>query len=394
LLVHLHFLVKPSKRYYEGSMIPVKIYPIYWIFTAILSLLLGGGNILQSLVWMVIIFVSVLFHEFGHALTAKMFGRKPRIELVAMGGITYHDGEKLPFWKQFLITLDGPLFGLILAFIAGFAEALITAPALKTILLQTYLINIFWTVINLVPVLPLDGGQLLRIGLEKWFDFKGLRYTFLVSGIFALVASLFFFAFQQLLAGAIFFLFAFENLDNYRKSRNISGSDRNEELKKALVAAEALFREGRKDEALAAFESLRGATKEGLLYDASTQYAAIILDDQGKAKAAYDLLKPLQERLDPPTLLLLHRLAFEHQDDNLVSSIGASVFQLFPLAEVALRNAYAAARLKQPQGAIGWLQTAQQNGTENLNEIVKESAFDSIRSDDAFKEFISSLKAT
>lgn len=374
-------------------MIPVKIYPIYWIFTGILSLLLGGGNILQSLVWMVIIFVSVLFHEFGHALTAKMFGRKPRIELVAMGGITYHDGEKLPFWKQFLITLDGPLFGLILAFIAGFAESLITAPALKTILLQMYLINIFWTVINLVPVLPLDGGQLLRIGLEKWFDFKGLRYTFLVSGIFALIASLFFFAFQQFLPGAIFFLFAFENLDNYRKSRNISGSDRNEELKKALVAAEALFREGRKDEALAAFQSLRGTTKEGMLYDASTQYAALILDDQGKPQAAYDLLKPLQERLDPPTLLLLHRLAFEHQDDTLVSSIGASVFQLFPLAEVALRNAYAAARLKQPQGAIGWLQTAQQNGAENLNEIVKESAFDSIRSDDAFKEFTSSLKA-
>ncbi|MBP7074252.1 MAG: M50 family metallopeptidase [Rhabdochlamydiaceae bacterium] len=375
-------------------MIPVKIYPIYWIFTAILSLLLGGGNIIQSLVWMVIIFVSVLFHEFGHALTAKMFGRKPRIELVAMGGITYHDGEKLPFWKQFLITLDGPLFGLILAFIAGFAQAVITVPALKTILLQTYLINIFWTVINLVPVLPLDGGQLLRIGLEKWFDFKGLRYTFLVSGIFALIASLFFFAFQQFLPGAIFFLFAFENLDNYRKSRNISGSDRNEELKKALVAAEALFREGRKDEALAAFQSLRGTTKEGMLYDASTQYAALILDDQGKPQAAYDLLKPLQERLDPPTLLLLHRLAFEHQDDSLVSSIGAGVFQLFPLAEVALRNAYAAARLKQPQGAIGWLQTAQQNGAENLNEIVKESAFDSIRSDDAFKEFTSSLKAT
>ncbi len=372
-------------------MIPVKIYPIYWIFTAILSLLLAGGNIMQALVWMVIIFVSVLFHEFGHALTAKMFGRKPRIELVAMGGITYHDGEKLPFWKQFLITLDGPIFGLILAFAAGFAQVVITTPALKTILLQTYLINIFWTVINLVPVLPLDGGQLLRIGLEKWFDYKGLRYTFLVSGIIALSASLFFFAFQQFLPGAIFFLFAFENLDNFRKSRNIRGSDRNDDLKKALLAAEALFREGRKDEALAAFQSLRSTTKEGLLYDASTQYAALILDDQGQPQAAYDLLKPLEQRLDPPTLLLLHRLAFEHQDDTLVSSIGATVFQLFPLAEVALRNAYTAARLKQPQGAIGWLQTAQQNGAENLNEIVKESAFDSIRSDKTFKEFTKGL---
>lgn len=371
--------------------IPITIYPMYWIFTGLLSLLLAGGNILQTCIWMVIIFVSVVFHEMGHALTAKMFGRKPRIELVAMGGLTYHDGDKLPFWKQFLITLDGPLFGLILALITGFLHTFVQAPLLKTVLLQTSYVNIFWTIINLVPVLPLDGGQLMRIGLEKWFDVKGLRYTFLISGIFALLGSLAMFVTQNLLAGAIFFLFAFENWDNYRKSRNISVSDRKDEHKKAVMEAEQLFRAGRKDEALAAFQAIRVLTQQGMLYDAATQYAAIILDDQGQPQAAYDLLKPLQERLDPPTLLLLHRLAFDRQDDAIVSSLGASVFQLFPLAEVALRNAYAAARQKQLQGTIGWLETAKQNGVENLDEIVKESSFDSLRKEPAFKEFVKGI---
>lgn len=372
-------------------MIPVRIFPIYWIFTAILSLLLADGNIFQGFIWMAIIFVSILFHEFGHALTAKMFGRKPRIELVAMGGITYHDGDKLPFWKQFLITFDGPLFGFLLAIGASFMAKAVTSPVLKTIFEQTYFINLFWTVINLMPVLPLDGGQLLRIGFEKWFSFKGLRYTFLVSGIFALGMSLVLFSFVQYFAGAIFFLFAFENFDNFRKSRNIRGSDQKEEVKKAFAEAERLFRDGRKDEALAAFQLLRTNTKEGMIFDAASQYAAIILDDQGQSEAAYNLLKPLQERLDPPTLLLFHRLAFEHQDDRVALTVGATVFQLFPLAEVALRNAYAAARLSEPQGAIGWLQTAQQNGALNLDEIVKEAAFNPVRQDPSFIEFVKGL---
>lgn len=371
--------------------IPIKIYPAYWIFTGVLSLLLGRGDILQILIWMVIIFVSVVFHEWGHALTAKMFGRKPRIELVAMGGLTYHDGDKLSFWKQFLITLDGPLFGLILSIVTGFLSEVVSAPLFKAILAQTSLVNLFWTIINLVPVLPLDGGQLLRLGLEKWFDVKGLRYTFMISCIFALLASLAMFAMADLLPGAIFFLFAFENFDNYRKSRHISGSDRKEEYKKALMDAEMLFRDGHKDEALAAFQALRAVTREGMLYDTATQYASLILDDQGQPQAAYDLLKPIQERLDPPTLLLFHRLAFERKDDPLVFSVGASVFQMFPLAEVALRNAYAAARLNKPESTIGWLETAKQNGVENLAEIVKESDFDAVRNDLTFQEFVKQL---
>src|SRR5271169_1684851 len=113
------------KLNFQGR-IPVTIYPTFWIFAALIGYL-NSMSLIGTLVWVGIIFVSVLFHEYGHALTAMLFKEKPRIELVAMGGLTYHNGQKLPFWKQFFIVLNGPLFGFILALIA---TALLQVPSL------------------------------------------------------------------------------------------------------------------------------------------------------------------------------------------------------------------------------------------------------------------------
>jgi stage IV sporulation protein FB len=158
--------------------IPISIFPTFWIVAA----LIGYVNSLSwigTLIWMLVIFISVLFHEFGHALTALLFGRHPRIELVAMGGLTYHEGENLPFWKQFLIVFDGPLFGFILFLLstAMLQFFVITNEALISGLKITQWVNLFWTVLNLVPVMPLDGGQLLRIVCEGFWGVRGFKYA-------------------------------------------------------------------------------------------------------------------------------------------------------------------------------------------------------------------------
>lgn len=373
--------------------IPITIYPSFWILTALIAILFGEGDFLKMFIWVVVIFISVLFHEFGHALTALLFGRNPRIELVAMGGLTYHDGEKLPFWKQFFITLNGPVFGFIIV-IAVFL--LKDIPALSTgyagqLLLQILVVNVIWTLVNLLPILPLDGGQLLRITLEKFFDYKGLRYAFLSSAIISLAFCLILFLTQNFLAGAVFFLFAFENFDNYRKSRFVRDSDRRDEFKKIFLEAEMNLRQGNKEKALEAFEALRTSAKEGMIYDTATQYAAFLHYDQGHVQEAYKMLMPLKDRLDPDALALLHRIAFEQGDFPMVMELAGSVFQYAPEAEVALRSAYAAANLKQAEASIGWLQTARQSGVENLKEIIAEKAFDEIRSNPAFQEFAASL---
>jgi len=127
-----------------------------------------------TLIWMGIIFFSVLFHEFGHALTAMLFGKKPRIELIALGGLTVHDGQHLAPWKQFIIVLNGPLFGLLLALFAWLAmkASFLSTGIPAQILRDVTIVNVFWTVVNLLPILPLDGGQMLRIILEA---FSALR---------------------------------------------------------------------------------------------------------------------------------------------------------------------------------------------------------------------------
>lgn len=373
--------------------IPVTIYPSFWILAVLIAVLFGEGDVLKMAIWVFVITISVLFHEYGHALTALLFGRRPRIELVAMGGLTYHDGDRLPFWKQFLITLNGPVFGFILVIITYLIKDI---PALSTgymghLLYQILVVNIVWTVVNLLPILPLDGGQLLRLVLEKIFDFKGLKIALLSSALLSLGLALLLFLSQNFLAGAIFFLFAFENFDNFRKSRFMRQSDRKDELKRALVEAEMLLRQGDKQKSLEAFEALRAAAKEGMIYDAATQYAAFLHYDLGHGGEAYHLLLPMKDHLDPESLILLHRIAFEQNEFPIVMELAGSVFQFAPEAEVALRSAYAAANLKDAEATVGWLQTARHSGVENLPEIIKEKAFDAIRSDPAFKEFVLSI---
>jgi stage IV sporulation protein FB len=373
--------------------IPITIYPSFWILTGLIAILFGEGDFLKMFIWVAVIFISILFHEFGHALTALLFGRNPRIELVAMGGLTYHDGEKLPFWKQFFITLNGPVFGFIIVIAVYLLKDI---PALSTgyagqLLLQILVVNVIWTLVNLLPILPLDGGQLLRITLEKFFDYKGLRYAFVTSAIISLAFCLILFLTQNFLAGAVFFLFAFENFDNYRKSRFVRDSDRRDEFKKIFLEAEMNLRQGNKEKALEAFETLRASAKEGMIYDTATQYAAFLHYDQGHVQEAYKMLMPLKERLDPDAMALLHRMAFEQGDFAMVMELAGSVFQYAPEAEVALRSAYAAANLKQAEASIGWLQTARQSGVENLKEIIAEKTFDEIRSNPAFQEFAASL---
>jgi tetratricopeptide (TPR) repeat protein len=227
--------------------------------------------------------------------------------------------------------------------------------------------------------------------MEKIFAFKGLRYSLITSAVLSLLLSLYLFMTQNFLAGAIFFLFAFENFSNYKKSLYVSPSDQKDELKTSFLEAEMGLRQGNKEKALQAFEELRAKAKEGIIYNAATQYAAFLHYDMGQIKEAYQLLLLLKDRLDPDSMELLHRIAYELQDFKRVMEVAGSVFQYVPEAEVALRSAYAAANLKLVEASIGWLQTARQSGVENIKEIVMEKAFDVIREEPEFAEFLKTL---
>lgn len=369
--------------------IPISISPAFWLVAALIGYL-SSFSFLGTLVWVVVIFVSVFVHEMGHALTAKAFGLKPRIAFVAMGGLTYHHGQSLPFWKQFLIVLNGPLFGLGLFFLASFILdfSSLQEGLLRSTILLFRGVNLFWTLVNLLPILPLDGGHLLRIVLEGAFGPKGVRYAFLASAILSVAGSLFFFVYGSILIGALFFLFAFQSFETWRQMRYFSKEDQSERYKRDFIRAEELFRQGDKQNALAAFYELQKQAGHGIIHLLSTQYIAFLEKERGCKQEAYAALLPIQKELHDEALCLLHELAFEMKNYRLVVDLSGRVFQILPTVEVALRCCYAHAHLGEGMQSIRWLETAVEGGLKNLPDVLLADSFDPIRKDPIFIRWV------
>lgn len=366
--------------------IPVRIRPTFWLFAAVIGFLISH-SLVGMVTWVALILVSVLFHEYGHALTAAAFGRRPQIELVALGGLTYHDGEKLALWKQFLIVLNGPLFGLLLF---GLATAALHIPRLAQgapgeLLLLVRNVNLFWTIMNLVPVIPLDGSQLLQIVLEAVFGVRGFKYAVITSLVLALLISLGFFLAQGFLIGALFFFFAFQSYDTLRKTRHLSQADRDDSLKNTLTQVEESIQLGNKQQALLLCNEIRSKVKSGIIFEMATQYLALLHYEEGNTKEAYALLRSIQKELSGDALCLLHKAAFEQEDYFLVAKLAAPCFQIWPTAETALRNAYAHAQLGQPVPSVGWLQTAIEENLNNVSHVLMSHLFDPVRKDPSFQ---------
>ena len=111
------------------------------------------------------LFVSVLLHEFGHALTAQARGiRVPSITLFIFGGVANIAMEPRTPRDEFWITLFGPLTSLALAGV-GAAVWYVTRGTLRPVAalgLVLGVINLQLAVFNLIPGFPLDGGRILR----------------------------------------------------------------------------------------------------------------------------------------------------------------------------------------------------------------------------------------
>ncbi|GAB4184563.1 MAG: hypothetical protein Tsb0015_00680 [Simkaniaceae bacterium] len=370
--------------------IPLSISPFFWLVAALIGFVYTQ-NFIGTLIWIAIIFISVLFHEYGHALTSLFFGQRPRIALVPFGGVTYPEGPRIKLWKEFLVVFNGPLFGFILYLLA---TLLLQIPVLnQPILFQSIkslqLINLFWTILNLLPIMPMDGGHLLRIVLESFFGVKGLKYTLMTSLVISLVFSLAFFLVGAFLVGAIFFLFAYQNFETWRRMRNIAESDRRDDLRETLAEAEAALKKGRLQEAVSLLEDVRKKAKSGIIFQMATDTLAKVFFEMEEPQKSYELLKSVEKNLDIDSKLILHETAFEMEDWQRVKNLAAECFQNEPSKELALRTSMACAQLREPVAAVGWLEAAVKQGLENMEEIVSDDRFDPIRDSEAFQKFLS-----
>lgn len=369
------------------GIIPIRIHPIFWLMAFGIGWL-SSQEIFSALLWVVVITVSVLVHEFGHALTAKAFGQRVQIDLVGMGGLTLRRGGKLTSIREFLIVLNGPLAGFALfiassLLYAGFGKQL--AFPIAYMLQVSILVNLWWTLLNLLPVQPLDGGQLLRIILESIFGLKGVKFALFLSMVISASLSLFFLWQQQLFAGAIFLLLTYEGYRTWQSSLQMTESDQKGDLQKELSEAEREIRYGDLEKAREMLVALREKSKTGIIHLAATQYLADLFNEQQNYKDAYDLLSPIENSLSPDSLMLLHQLTYRRGDLKKTVEIGNKLYQQAPSYDVAIINAYAHALQGEAKQTVGWVQCAEREGLPNLKEVLQKPEFDKVRKNELFQ---------
>ena len=170
--------------------IPVRVSPWFWLMAVVLGWGAMRAGMQFMLLWVTAVFVSILVHEFGHALTARAFGYPPRVLLYQFGGLAmYTPDQRFSLWRSLLTTAAGPLAGLMLggAVLVGTVVLVVQEIAVTRetdfFLTQMMYINFFWSALNLLPVLPLDGGQISRDLLLMLNPRKGLRIALVVSAV-------------------------------------------------------------------------------------------------------------------------------------------------------------------------------------------------------------------
>lgn len=149
----------------------------------------GALPYLLGLVIVVGLFVSVLIHELGHALTAKLYGVRTRsITLWLLGGVAQLEGMPKQRGGEAVVAIVGPIVSMALSGVFWIAMRLNPDRFVATEYVLTYLmsLNLALAIFNLLPALPLDGGRVLRSLLTLWMN--PLQATQIAGGVSKVLA--------------------------------------------------------------------------------------------------------------------------------------------------------------------------------------------------------------
>jgi stage IV sporulation protein FB len=198
--------------------IPVRVHPLFWLMAIIFGYV--SGDLLQLLIWVVVVFVSILIHEMGHALTMRYYGLSAEVVLYLGGGLAVsrpdwrsrRSSDQLTMIQHILVSLAGPVAGFILAVlvmigvIVGGGTLFYTplfgvfpsvtaylpnaSGLVYSVVAALLWVNIFWGMINLVPVQPLDGGNIARYYLITVDPLDGERKALWISVVAGAIAAI------------------------------------------------------------------------------------------------------------------------------------------------------------------------------------------------------------
>lgn len=229
--------------------IPVEIQPFFWVVSA----LLGGGLYADSreaflavALFVLAAFVSVLVHELGHALTGrKLGGGYATILLTSFGGLAINQGGRFTRAQRFWMIAAGPGAGFAFLFVillllclifdradviafVGFKLFNLDLPFRTTELIEFFKekpfiyrllgnlvwINFWWGIINLLPVMPLDGGQITALFVRP--QSRVFLIGMIAAGSMAVFGLL---KLDSLYTALLFGYFAWQNYQNMQQTR-------------------------------------------------------------------------------------------------------------------------------------------------------------------------------
>ncbi len=209
----------PYDLYFPLFGIEVRITPWFWVAGVFTGFpLLSDRRFDLLLIWIGCLFFSILVHEMGHALAGKMFGWPSDVILYHFGGVTrYFHQVGWTTGRSVAVTFAGPwagfvLFGIVLAveFFLVRSGTFINPHVGYTIRILKW-INLYWGLINLLPVPPLDGGHISQTLFERYRPRDGLVWSLRIGVAVGGLAAAFFFMQDYRFAGILFALLAIDN---------------------------------------------------------------------------------------------------------------------------------------------------------------------------------------
>jgi len=277
--------------------VPVRIASSFWIIAILFGMQdvgqsgSSGKAIFDALTWTAIVFVSILLHEFGHATAARAFGAEPSITLHALGGLTQFEPRGMSRPKRWLVSFAGPAAGLAFG-VAVYMGARWLPPGtpFAAIVRSVLWINIGWSLINLLPVLPFDGGQMLSAFLGP----RRELWTAVISGVVGTaVALLGYFRLNNLW---IAFLFGSAAVGAIRQVRWLwlSKADRDAGLEEELGRARAAIARGDADQVLRHADDIIGRARTNAIKNAGLlvqAWAQATLGRRAEARATIERLE-------------------------------------------------------------------------------------------------------
>jgi Zn-dependent protease len=160
--------------------IPIRVSPFFLLIAAYIGYVnrpAAVDDIVALVVTIPIVFFAVLAHELGHAFAGRSFGLEPQIELHGFGGLTSWRGQgrALTPWRSIFVSFAGPLVGIALGVpaLAWSLAATPDDPLVDFTLTMFVFVNLGWGILNLIPMMPLDGGNIMASFFELFAKGKG-----------------------------------------------------------------------------------------------------------------------------------------------------------------------------------------------------------------------------